>query len=176
MARRKSGFVTRGGVQRREMLWTGLPPTQDSVSGGSEAVLISSLGAGILALRPFTIVRTRGVIGIRSDQIAASEDQVIAYAHAVVSDQANAIGITAVPTPVTDLGSSNFFVYESLFARFNFGDATGFDSQGMTWRTFDSKAMRKVENGQDRVAVLESGSFSAGAVIFTTHRVLIKLH
>jgi len=33
-----------------------------------------------------------------------------------------------------------------------------------------------VENGQDRVAVLESGSFSAGAVIFTTHRVLIKLH
>ncbi len=139
-------------------------------------VLISSLGAGMLAIRPFTIVRTRGIIGIFSDQFVATEDQEIAYGHAVVSDQANAIGITAVPTPVTDLTSDLWYVYETVLARFVFGTGVGFNPGASTLRYFDSKAMRKVEEGQDRVTVLESASTSEGCIITTSFRMLVKLH
>jgi len=39
---------------------------------------------------------------VRSDQFVATEGYEIAIGMAVVSDQALAIGVTAVPTPFTD--------------------------------------------------------------------------
>ena len=99
----------------RETAWIAGAYAVNIIATATTATLVTSLNAAALAIRPFTVVRTRGLIGLRSDQAAASEEQAIGYGKAVVSDQAVAIGITAVPTPVTDSGSDYFHVYESLF-------------------------------------------------------------
>ena len=54
---------------------------------------------GALALRPFTILRTRMLIGLKSDQGAATEQQIVSYGKIVVSDDAAAVGLTAFPNP-----------------------------------------------------------------------------
>ena len=149
---------------------------QTLTGAGSEA-LSGSLNAAALALRPFTIIRVRGIIGVSSDQGVAAEDQSGAFAMAVVSDQASGIGIIAVPSPITDRGSDLFFVYEdvvaSMFVASNSGVVPDF-MQGI--RTFDSKAMRKVNEDQDIVLVKGTSGISDGAIIYTAGRMLLKLH
>jgi len=140
------------------------------------AAVTHSLNPVELALRPFTVVRTRGVFSHASDQVAAVERQVTSLGMAVVSDQAVAIGVTAVPTPEADRESDLFFVYETLQSRFVFVTAAGFDAQSMTSLYYDSKAMRKVEDGQDIVVVLETASISNGVDAVISGRMLIKLH
>ena len=56
----------------RQMVWLGAGILSATVSG-SVATLLSMFNAAALALRPFTIVRTRLMIQIESDQSAASE-------------------------------------------------------------------------------------------------------
>jgi len=41
---------------------------------------------------------------------------------------------------------------------------------------FDSRAMRKVEDGQDIVSVAENASGSAGLTYVAKYRMLVKLH
>ncbi len=174
--RSKSGFITRNGVRRRETAWIGGTDTSDAIVGGSTAILLTSLNAAALALRPFTVVRSRGYIHLISDQTAASESQSIAYGHCVVSDQANAIGATAIPTPVTDSGSDLFFVYERLRTFFTFGSAIGFQSPAGLFKEYDSKAMRKIAVGEDLVVVVESSASTSGLSFQSFSRHLVKLH
>jgi len=174
---RKSGFVRRRGVMRRETAWFSGVSLETTIAAGGGAVLLTSLNAAALALRPFTVIRTRGRIGIRSDQSTTSETQDAAYGMAVVSDEAVAVGITAVPTPDASDGSDLWFVYERLMAQLQLKTAVGFDSAGLVdIQVIDSKAMRKVEPGQDMIEVIESSSFSAGCIIRTYTRSLVKLH
>ncbi len=172
---RKSGFIRRGGVMRRESLWFAGFPAITAMGAASTAVLVGSLNAAALALRPFTIVRTRGTLFMQSDQQIASEDQDVAFGQAVVSDQAVAIGITAIPTPSTDDGSDLWFVYERLFNSLVFATAAAFDRIGVE-RVVDSRAQRKVQDGEDMIIVAETSSISSGAALFNYTRVLIKLH
>ena len=170
---RGSRFIQRGSSQRRESMWLFGSTVESTMSGAPTAVLASSLNAAALALRPFTIVRTRGIIHIRSDQAAASETYGADLGMAVVSDQAAAIGVTAVPTPLTDKGSDLFFVYEQLFSHLSVRSDIGQLKEG-AFMTFDSKAMRKVNDDQDVVVVQENEL--AGVVMTISFRQLIKLH
>jgi len=173
--RSKSGFILRSGVRRRETAWFAGNYLTTSVAAANTAILLTSLNAAALALRPFTVIRTRGQVCIRTDQLAASETQFGGYGMAVVSDQASAIGITAVPTPVTDDGSDLWYLYQSLMAEIRFGDATGFADMSRCYQV-DSRAMRKVEDGQDVIEVVESAGIGAGWVLSSYQRTLIKLH
>jgi len=172
---RKSGFVRRHGVMRRETMWLTNPYATSSIGAGSTAVLAAALNAAALALRPFTIVRVRGHFHVRSDQTAASETWGCSMGYAVVSDQASAIGVTAVPTPEADRDSDLFFVYESMIGRFAISSAASFVDVGRGV-DFDSKAMRKVEQGQDMVITVETPSVVSSGVITDGSRILIKLH
>jgi len=146
------------------------------MAAASTAVLSNSLNAAGLALRPFTVVRARGFAWCRSDQSVASEDFLASFGLCVVSDQAVDIGVTAVPTPEADRSSDLWFQYETLGQGFTFKDATGFvSSEGIT-KDWDSRAMRKVEEGQDMVMVKESASISGGLFLLTAGRLLVKLH
>jgi len=172
---RKSGFTLRGGVMRRESIWFGIPDTDTNLAAASTAALVVTLNAAALALRPFTVVRTRGYLHIASDQRAASEDWGAALGVAVVSDQAVAIGITAVPTPVTDRGSGLFFLYEEMIGRISVTTDVGVLEFGKG-TSYDSKAMRKVESGQDIAFIIESHTTVSAAQVQTAGRMLIKLH
>jgi len=144
----------------------------DSLASGA-SILSGSLNAAALALRPFTVVRTHLELMLRSDQAAALERQLVGIGMAIVSDQAVAIGVTAVPTPITDLGSDLWFVHQLMYC----------DESGLTDRSkdacqmsVDSKAMRRVEEGQDLIITVEASSISDGAILTSGGRILLKLH
>jgi len=158
---------------RRETVWGDIGTVVSTLSGSPSAVLTNSLGAGALAQRPFTIIRTRGVMHVRSDQVIASETYIGDLGLAIVSDQAIAIGVSAVPTPLTDKGSDLWFVYEQLIGHFQFGDLTGFNTGGVS-KEIDSKGMRRVEEGSDLAVVVENEI--AGCILTFTGRLLVKLH
>jgi len=94
----------------------------------------------------------------------------------VVSDQALAIGITAVPTPDLDRGSDLFFVFEEEFGEISFSSAIGFVEPVGATRHWDSKAMRKVEIGSDIAVTIEASSISNGVNVRKAGRMLVKLH
>ncbi len=172
--RSRSPQFVRG--KRRETRWLDAIPTEALLSGASTPAILLTLTAAELALRPFTIIRTRGHWTAQTDQFVASEDYQVALGLAVVSDQAVAIGVTAVPTPYTDMESDLWFVYEQLYGRQVFGTGVGFDASAGVHAGFDSKAMRKVEDGQDVIVVVESSSVSSGMNVAVGFRMLVKLH
>ena len=144
MARRRD-FV-RGAVairSKRLTSWFGFQPTQVTMTAGG-GTLIFSLNAAALAMRPFTIVRLRFEIMIRSDQAAQAEVQIGAFGLAVVSDEAVAVGVSAVPTPVAQDASDYWFVHQYYMS--NSTNLTDLVVPASKF-TIDSKAMRKVDIG-----------------------------
>ena len=172
---RKSGFIRRAGGMVRDTLWIEIAPTNTNLPAASTAVLFNGLAAAQLTQRPFTVVRTRIGMHIASDQVGASESYQAALGLAVVSDQALAIGVTAVPTPFTDIGSDLWFFWAASAGRFAFINGTGTQQLGL-YSNEDSKAMRKVEEGQDLAVTVETSAVSLGADIQKFGRLLIKLH
>ncbi len=172
---RRSGLVLRGGGMRRESLWFGIQEGVTSPAAANTAVLTNSLNAAALALAPFTVVRTHIHWYMRFDQSAATETQQVALGQCVVSVQASAIGVTAVPTPYTDLGSDLWMLHATQASNFQVITAIGITPRNLAI-DIDSKAMRKVEEGQDLILVMENSSISSGTFNLTSGRVLIKLH
>ncbi len=172
---RAGGFI-RGGVRQRwESLWLGIVETNTVLASANIAAQINLLNAAALALTPFTIVRTRLVWKVNSDQTGVAENYMAAIGFAVVSTQATAIGVTAVPTPFTDLGSDLFFVHAIQMGQFGFVSGVGLfiPPEG---REVDSRAMRKVEEGQDLSVTIENSGISLGTDVRVAGRFLIKLH
>ncbi len=173
-----SRFHSRGPVRsraRRETSWFPIDAAQTSIASDT-AIIISSLTAGEGAKRPFTIIRTQLTVHLSTDQLIANEIQALAVGMCVVSDQASAIGVTAVPTPDTDAGSDLWFLHRYIVNDFVFNSAIGFDARGGIMLHIDSKAMCKVNDDEDVVLVAESASFSFGSTLFTGGRLLIKEH
>jgi len=159
----------------RKTFWFSGVISVTTVAAGA-SVLVTTLNAAALALRPFTIVRTRGWWSMFSDTNVASEDQVAMIGRIVVSDQAVAIGVTAVPTPITDSGSG-WFSYDGAAQRMNVGSEVGIQGNFAPERyVIDSKSMRKVEEGQDVIKVVEASAASEGLILTSFSRVLVKLH
>ena len=172
---RRSGLVLRGGKNVRSTAWVGLIPTDTALAAPSTAVLLAIFGASALAIRPFTIVRTRGFFYCRSDQVAAAERYGACLGMAVVSEQSTTIGVTAIPTPNTDRDSDLWFVFEELQGFLSFSDATGIREVG-TSTSYDSKAMRKVALGQQLAIVIETQDTVSSGAVLHGGRMLIKLH
>ena len=171
--RRRSGFSRN--ASKRMSSWFTIDLASTAIASNT-AVLVSSYSAAALAKRPFTIVRTQLTIHLTTDQLAASEFQAVALGMCVVSDQASAIGVSAVPTPDTDSASDLWYLHRWLFDQFDFGDATGFQSNAGLFLHIDSKAMRKVNDDEDSILVVESGAISSGSLLVVGGRQLIKEH
>ena len=91
----------------------------------------------------------------------------------MVSDQASAIGVTAVPTPVTDFASDLWFFHKHFFAM---ESALTDRTRGGFIGSVDSKAMRKVNPDEDVVFVIQSAAASSGLILNMAGRMLIKLY
>jgi len=137
-------------------------------------ILLATLNAAALALRPFTIIRTRLAVMWRTDQVTAVEDPYGALGMQVVSDSAAAAGIASVPTPITET-NADFFVYQSLVSSILFGSTVAFTSPAGTVYNVDSKAMRKVGTDEDVAFTAENSSALDGGAIVVTGRMLVKL-
>ncbi len=156
---------------RRLTSWFFIGPLSATLTAAG-GTLLSSLNAAALALRPFTIVRTYIDLIVRSDQSAAVEFQGGAIGVAVVSDEAVAVGVSAVPTPITQMGSDLWMLHGNFLA--GHSDLTDRSNPVGVFH-YDSKAMRKVEEGQDVAVIAElSTTLSSGFIIGALGRMLIK--
>ena len=173
MARRSSRFIR---PSPRTKMWIGAG-VGGTVIAASAKVFVSSLSAGALLLRPFTILRTRMLIHIISDQIAASEAPFGSYGQIVTTEIAVALGVTAIPDPgaLTGDPEADWYVHQFVSTSFEFLDATGVAANAGHQYLIDSKAMRKVGPDDDVAGMfkMETGS---GGVIVTGGRQLIQLH
>jgi len=161
---------------RRESLWIGsVDETTVTVVAPGGVDFQGSLNSTALALRPFTVVRVRGLIYVRSDQTANTETPFGALGMAIVSDQAVAVGVTALPSPITDEASDLWFMFQHVATGLQVSSAVGIPGPANVYE-FDSKGMRKVEDGQDLVIVFENASSSDGLSYVTKYRILVKLH
>ncbi len=169
---RRTGFVR---SQRRSTLWTVISPFTATLAS-TGGVLILSATAALLALRPFTIIRTYLEMNIQSDQFAATEDQVGAVGLAVVSDESVTQGVVALPTPVTEAESDFWFLHQWMLSSLQFGSAIGVQTPAGRQYSIASKAMRKVNNDQDVALVAERSAIGGGFELLGAGRMLIKLH
>ncbi len=174
---RKSGFIQRSGRMRRQTSWVGGVWTSDAIALNTAVLLTTFTAAALVDLVPFTIVRTRGLLFLASDQAAGTENAAVSYGHAVVTQQAVDVGVTAVPLPDDDSDSDLWYVWEALATRIHLSSAIGFNQVGVT-RILDSKAMRKVEDGQNPISIVQTPltGFSEGVVFRSVFRQLVKLH
>ena len=169
---RRSGLVLRGGRNRRQTMWVGFDPVLTSMSA-SGGIISHVMNAAFLALRPFTIVRCRGAVMLKSDQAAAAEVQIAVLAGAVVTEQALGIGVTAVPTPITDSSSDEFFLNQPVIAD---GSQLTDVAIGGQYVQYDSRAMRKVSDTEELYYVVEMSTVGQGVTLISLGRMLIKLH
>ena len=179
MARRTFSRPLRQG-QRRKSEWVqSADATAITVLGAGAATLVQSISEASLVaqgLQPSTVVRTRGHLFIQSDQSAAQEASFGAISFAVTSEPARAAGVGSVLTPLVDEDADQFFVYESWQA-FSGGPSTGaLFSQPTSVVDIDSKAQRKVSQGEAIVVVIEIGHSAHGAQMVLKFRMLFKLH
>ena len=163
---------------RRQFEWIGGVSTAFSVStlAFGDSVIVSSFdtrGATAPAA-PFTIVRVRGQLAFFSDIVAASEFPHGAFGMCVVNGEAFDAGVASIPTPFSESFDDRWLFHSYLMAPIR-ANANTID-QNWANITIDGKAMRKVNDGDVVVNVLENGSSAHGAQFLINLRMGVKLH
>ena len=118
-----------------------------------------------------TILRTVGLMAIKSDQSIADEDQIGAFGMIVVSDTAAALGVTAIPGPISDADNDGWFVYKPWVQAFEFITTTGMYLDTVQYE-IDSKAKRIVNDGSTIALVAENAHATDGASLGLQIRML----
>ncbi len=133
-----------------------------SVASGASVIIASFDPAANFLLKP-TIVRSRGEVTIRPQTFGADLSIGGALGICVVSDEALAAGTAAIPRPFDDADWGGWMVWQSFFYNLEFSDTTGLRQVDKSWQV-DSKAMRKVSDGESVVLMCESqtGAFNCG--------------
>ncbi len=103
-----------------------------------------------------TLRRVRGWASAISDTVAASEAYLGAMGIAIVSDTALALGITALPGPFTDINDDIWLFWMGFGGNVTLLDSTGVVVQPPYIQLIDNRAMRRVEEGQAVVVMVEN--------------------
>ena len=171
---RLSSFRRTSGSKRRRVSWSKGP--------GGIATIVSASGSQLLSvvsqanLDDLTITRLRGSIEVGLVTASAGgEGYTWAVGVANVTENAFGIGITAVPTPLTDINWDGwlYHVQGNLISR----DATPLDEANLLVHIeVDSKAMRKTHNTDGVIAVAEFAEVGTATMrLSMVSRILDKL-
>ena len=176
VVRRSSGFSRVPQSMRRKTQWiASADSTTITTLAAATSVLDQSFSLATLAdLIPFTIVRTVGELWVKTDQVSTTEIPFGGLGFSVVSEQARVAGVASVPVPITQEASDLFFTYQFWLASLLVADATGI-MDGSQRYTFDSRAQRKVTDGEAIVVTLENASSVHGVGFVLKYRLLVKL-
>jgi len=173
---RQRGFQPRS--QRRKTAWGFGPDSTGQTISTSGKVFLSSF-VSLVGQQEATIVRIRGYLElllITSD--AAEGGFQGGFGIALTTAEAVAAGVAAVPGPVTDAEWDGWIVHR--FFSIHTVTATiadGVNARGVRFGVdIDSKAMRKMNDGQSLFAVLESTEdVNASLRMHFDSRVLVML-
>ena len=162
---------------RRKSSWEEGPGGSAAVAVASSTSVIIGLGAQLLQ-DGTTLVRTRGLLHAWLVSVsAANEGFRGAFGIGIVRDQAFAVGVTAVPTPITDQGWDGWLFWMPFFIEAPATMATfGNAGSAVVDMPIDTKAMRKLDLGDTIYGVLEvTENGTAVANVHFDSRVLLKL-
>ena len=174
MARRQFGSRGRSGGPRRLSTWVGSADQGYlNVTAGSKIIHQSLTMAGSSLDPDATVVRTRGIISVRPTVFTADVDIIGAVGFTIVSVRAFNAGIGSILGPWTDLGADVWFVWQPISFSLEVGSAADTTFVSSVDIPFDSKAMRKMTNGEVMVVAVESES--AAFSISIPFRMLWKL-
>jgi len=142
--------------------WARFVDAQETTIALGTKVLLASFvlsNAGIGEV----IRRTRGVLRVISDQTTTVEGITGAFGMCLVTDLALAAGAVSIPGPVTDASDDLWFVWEPLVghSRTTNVSAAAVPADGIT-KEFDSKAMRRVEEGYAIAVMVENNNVTFG--------------
>ena len=117
------------------------------------------MGSGVVlnSVGEQTILRTRGLLhAFLISATAAGDGFTGAAGIIVVTDQAFAAGVAAMPSPVNEMESDGWLWHQWISV--HAGEAGGLSGgpEGAQREQVDSKAMRKVNGEQTVVAILET--------------------
>ena len=172
MAQRFQNQSRRGSGGRPNRGWSGQVSTAVVNIPANSAVLLG----GFALTNPgidVTVLRTVGSIYINTDQTAANEQQIGAFGFILVTDTAFAVGITAIPDPIGDVGDDGWFVYVPIQQDFTFATAVG-QIVGMKY-DFDSKAKRVIHNGTTIAVVIANSDAGDGFNVTVGFRILSQV-
>ena len=176
MARQRSGFHRDQGSRRRLTSWGEGPGDQSLTSISTTSFVI--LGSGIILLIPgLTVVRIRGELTLRFTSAGAADNGIsFTYGIGIVSADAFAVGVTAIPNPQDDMEWPGWMWHG--FTTFRAASATLADvgSASVVRIPVDVKAMRKLGENEILFAALDADeSGTATATASFDSRMLVKL-
>ena len=162
---RNQGSFRRGG-KRRQTEWgiCSVPTGFTAIAAGAKVILVSVPAATLSPSSPATIVRSRGELSLSPDTGAVDRAISGAFGIGFVNEVAGALGVTGVPGPATDCNWGGWFLWQPFQAEQILITAVGVlgVNVGTIRYPLDSKAMRKFEEEQRLVMVIEN----TGAVAF----------
>ena len=113
-----------------------------------------------------TVLRSVGRFYVASDAPTASESQIGAFGMILISDAAQAIGVTAVPGPITDASDDGWFTYMPIVQSSVAFTSVGIEPIAGVGYDFDSKAKRVFDSGR-QIAVMVENAHATHAFNFT---------
>jgi len=150
--RRSRGFHP---VRRRTKQWDAGPNAVGQAVSATGGTIWTS---GVATSIEVTIARIRGYFTLNLESIAGvGEGFAGAIGMGLVSSASFAIGVTAVPTPVTEAGWDGWMLHQFFDVRaITATIADGANAASIVFRTdLDSKAMRKFQDDMTLMAVVE---------------------
>ena len=162
----------RSGVKTKKDWSASAPETSTTAVPASSAQLLQTFTP---IVGGETVLRTRGLISIASDQEAFDELQIGAYGIGVVTEQAASIGITAIPHPNTDAAWGGWLYHTYYSYQYRSLTAVGAMADFAHQIVVDSKAMRIVRDDERLVMVIEN-SAAFGIEVFNSFRILSKVN
>ena len=178
MALRRGNYPPRGAHGSRRNTGWGLGPGGSTVTSFSASSVAFLGGVITVGTDGFTITRLRGNLQAFLETGGVSEGYHCAIGVAVVTSDAIAVGITAVPDPVADAGWDGW-LYHRFFDVHNISATLTDGANAMSAHVqfeVDSKAMRKMGDNDTlfaSVEVIEAGTSALD--IFFDSRLLMKL-
>ena len=171
MARNHRSF--RGGP-RRATDWSASTPQSDFVAVVAATAVLLEMFIPIVGGE--TVICTHGIFGWLSDQVSVDEDQMGAFGICVVTAQAVSVGITAIPHPATDAAWGGWLLHTFFQSKLEVLSAVGIRPDIMHNMVLDSKAMRKVDEDERLVVVVENTDTGFGIRVGHSERFLSKVH
>ncbi len=143
-------------VRRKDKIWSGIGSGANSFATNATSLLVAvSFGTD----HSTTIMRILGnwfVQPTPGGTIAALDNAEIALAIGVVSSDAAALGLTAMPDPITDEGYP-WLYWKSFFCELDSADTTspGNNPGHSHYFDIDVKSMRKIKPNESLVVVAQ---------------------
>jgi len=147
------------------------------IGPADQAYITVAAGATVLLAflsfeEPLTVIRTRGAVSVRPTDPSVNAACVGAFGVGIVSAEALAIGVSAIPGPFSSADWGGWLVWRSFAFHWDVTTDVGRAITSLALE-IDSKAMRKVDANSALVVVVESQA--VGFDVFDGTRHLLKL-